>query len=72
MERLRNWSVSLATLAFVALPLMAAGCAGDTAEAPPAGGADAPADTLDDLPSELGEPESGSGLGLPESGSALE
>jgi hypothetical protein len=81
MRRLGRFSVTLGTLAFAALPILASGCA-DTTEAPaPAGGTPAGTDTtadesavgLDELSDDLGAPaESGSDLGFPESGSTLD
>jgi hypothetical protein len=80
MRRLGRFSVTLGTLAFTALPILASGCA-ETTEAPaPAG--DTPAatddaepaeDDLGELSDDLGAPaESGSDLGFPESGSTLD
>lgn len=84
MRRLGRFSVLLGTLAFMALPILASGCA-DTTEAPapagdtPAANGDAAiddnaaADDLGALSDDLGAPaESGSDLGLPESGSTLD
>jgi hypothetical protein len=80
MRRLGRFSVTLGTLAFTALPILASGCA-ETTEAP-APPADTPAatddtdpadDDLGELSDDLGAPaESGSDLGFPESGSALD
>jgi hypothetical protein len=79
MRRLGRFSVTLGTLAFAALPILASGCAEtQSTDAPPAAtdgtdAADAEGDDLGELSDDLGAPaESGSDLGLPESGSALE
>lgn len=87
MQRLRQWSLTLGTLAFIALPMLAAGCAENQAtSSDPVSAKDSAGDdfgelgSLDDLgaPMEAGSglnglPEAGSGLGeFPESGSILE
>lgn len=76
MRRLGRFSVTLGTVAFAALPILASGCAEtQSTDAPPAAtdGADTAGDDLGDLSDDLGAPaESGSDLGVPESGSALE
>lgn len=79
MRRLGRFSVTLGTLAFAALPILASGCAETQSTAPPADtpaatdGAEPAEDELGELSEDLGAPaESGSDLGFPESGSALE
>ena len=76
MRRLGRFSVTLGTLAFAALPILASGCAEtESTDAPPPAteGTDTATDDLGNLSDDLGAPaESGSDLGVPESGSSLE
>lgn len=80
MRRIGRFSVTLGTLAFAALPILASGCAESTDAPAPAGdtpaatdGTEPAEDDLGELSDDLGAPaESGSDLGVPESGSALE
>lgn len=79
MRRLGRWSVTLGTVAFAALPILAAGCAESQSAAPVAETetteqpeTDSELGDLDDLADDLGAPaEAGSELGWPESGSGL-
>lgn len=58
MRQFGKWSVGLGTLAFMALPLLAAGCAEEPTSTP---ATDAPAAAPGDMPADdLGEPEAGS------------
>ena len=83
MRRLKEWSIALGTLAFVALPMLAAGCAENEATSSDpvtSSGTNSAAEDdlgelgeLGDLSEDLGAPmEAGSTLGgFPETGSSL-